>query len=198
MLPPGESVRTPTILARFPNSPSFDAPSRGIPSEFLDETYTANRRGMGLLYGENCTILSSTFFDWSTHVTDLRLHIARSACCRVLKIVLYMWDIRSWWMECVKQILQLETEWCTGMFASQLHHQYDEWSPWNVVSVEYLNVLVYSSSIFVFIMHCVIVMITVFICTCFFIVFLNCHGAIWLCGRKCEIKKTEIKLSVIV
>jgi len=38
--------RTPTI-ARFPNPPSFDAPARGIPSEFLDETYIANRRGMG-------------------------------------------------------------------------------------------------------------------------------------------------------
>ena len=65
-----ESVRTPTILARFRNPPSFDAPTRGIPSEFLDETYTANRKGMGLLYGENCTTLTSTIFDRSTCVTD--------------------------------------------------------------------------------------------------------------------------------
>ena len=72
VLPPGESVRTPTVLSRFPNPPSFDAPARGIPSEFLDEIYIANRRGMGLLYGENCTILSSTLFDWSTRVTDRR------------------------------------------------------------------------------------------------------------------------------
>jgi len=43
-------VRTPTLLARFTNPPLFDAPTRGIPSEFLDETYTANRRGM--VYGE--------------------------------------------------------------------------------------------------------------------------------------------------
>jgi len=42
----------------------------GIPSEFLDETYTAKSRGMGLLYGENCMILSLTVFDWSTRVTD--------------------------------------------------------------------------------------------------------------------------------
>jgi len=28
--------------------------------EFLDETYRAKTRGMGLLYGENCTILTST------------------------------------------------------------------------------------------------------------------------------------------
>jgi len=38
-------------------------PLRGIPSEFLDETYIANRRGMGLLYGENCMILTLTVFD---------------------------------------------------------------------------------------------------------------------------------------
>jgi len=27
---------------------------------------------MGLLYGENCVILASTVFDWSTRVTDGR------------------------------------------------------------------------------------------------------------------------------
>ena len=37
--------------------------SRGIPSEFLDETYPAKTRVMGLLYGENCMILTSTVFD---------------------------------------------------------------------------------------------------------------------------------------
>jgi len=50
--------------------PLFDAPARGDPSEFLDETYREKNRGMGLLYGENCMILTSTVFDWSTHVTD--------------------------------------------------------------------------------------------------------------------------------
>jgi len=46
-------------------------PRSGAPSEFLDETYPAQTtRGMGLLYGENCVILASTIFDWSTHVTD--------------------------------------------------------------------------------------------------------------------------------
>jgi len=29
-------------------------------------------RGMGLLYGENCVILASTVFDWSTRVTERR------------------------------------------------------------------------------------------------------------------------------
>jgi len=45
-------------------------PLEGIPSEFLDETYPAKTRGMGLPYGENCMILTSTVFDWSTRVTD--------------------------------------------------------------------------------------------------------------------------------
>ena len=43
--------------------PLFDSPVRGIPFEFLDKTYPAKTRGMGLLYGENCTILTSTVFD---------------------------------------------------------------------------------------------------------------------------------------
>jgi len=34
-------------------------PLGGIPSEFLDETYPAKTRGMGLLYGENCTLLTN-------------------------------------------------------------------------------------------------------------------------------------------
>ena len=34
--------------------------------EFLDETYLAKTRRIGLLYGENCIILTSTLFDWST------------------------------------------------------------------------------------------------------------------------------------
>jgi len=46
--------------------PLFDAPARGIPSEFLDETYPTKTRGMRLLYSENCM----TVFDWSTRVTD--------------------------------------------------------------------------------------------------------------------------------
>jgi len=50
--------------------PTLGPPLRGTPSEFLDETYTAETRGMGLLYGENCIILTSNAFDWSTHVTD--------------------------------------------------------------------------------------------------------------------------------
>ena len=73
--------------------PCLTPPLGGIPFEFLDETYTVKTRGMGLLYGENCMILTSTVFDWSTSVTDRRTdrqtdgryHIARSACCRALK-----------------------------------------------------------------------------------------------------------------
>jgi len=33
------------------------------PFEFLDETYPAKTSGIALSYGENCIILTSTFFD---------------------------------------------------------------------------------------------------------------------------------------
>ena len=66
-------------IAFLPYLPCFEAPARGTPSEFLDETYPAETRGVGLLYGENCIILTSNTFDWSTRVTDgqteLRWHI---------------------------------------------------------------------------------------------------------------------------
>ena len=39
----------------------------GKPSKLLDEIYPAT---MGLPYGENCIILTSTIYDWSIHVTD--------------------------------------------------------------------------------------------------------------------------------
>jgi len=39
-------------IACFPTPPLFDAPARGNPLEFLDETYLAKTRGMGLPYGE--------------------------------------------------------------------------------------------------------------------------------------------------
>ena len=47
----------------FPNPPLFDAPARGNRLEFLDETYPAKTRGMGLPYGENFMILSSAVFE---------------------------------------------------------------------------------------------------------------------------------------
>jgi len=61
-------------MARFPHPPMCDAPAQGSPIEFLDETYPAKIRGMGLPYGENCTILASTGFDWSNRVTDRRMN----------------------------------------------------------------------------------------------------------------------------
>jgi len=63
----------------------FDGPAHGTPSEFLDETYAAKTRGIELLYGENCIILTSTVFNdppvWQTdRQTDGRTsNIARSA-----------------------------------------------------------------------------------------------------------------------
>ena len=50
-------------LLILPTSPLFDAPARGNPLEFLDETYPAKTKGTGLLYGENCMILASTVFE---------------------------------------------------------------------------------------------------------------------------------------
>ena len=63
-------------LLILPTPPLFDAPSRGIPLEFLDETYPAKTRGMGLPYGGNFTILLQPFFyDPPVWQTDGRQHI---------------------------------------------------------------------------------------------------------------------------
>jgi len=49
-------------LLILPTAALFDASARGNLLEFLDETYRAKTRGMGLSYGENFVILSSTVF----------------------------------------------------------------------------------------------------------------------------------------
>jgi len=59
-------------LLILPTPPLFDAPIRGNPLEFLDETYPAETRGIGLPYGENFIILTSTVFLWSTRLIDGR------------------------------------------------------------------------------------------------------------------------------
>jgi len=46
-----------------PTPALFDAPARGDLLEFLDETYPAKTRGMGLLYIENCMTLASIVFE---------------------------------------------------------------------------------------------------------------------------------------
>jgi len=43
-------------LLILPTPPLFDASTRGKPLEFLDETYPAKTRGMGLPFGENFII----------------------------------------------------------------------------------------------------------------------------------------------
>jgi len=50
----------------------------GEPLEFLDETYRAKTRGMGLPYGENFIILTSTVFVWSTRLTERRTGVRYS------------------------------------------------------------------------------------------------------------------------
>jgi len=80
----------------FPTPPLFDrlTPPLGNLLEFLDETYPAKTRGMGLPYGENFTILTSKNSRFSTILPyDRRPDgraIAYSAlsiilCCRTLK-----------------------------------------------------------------------------------------------------------------
>jgi len=64
-------------------------PLRRNPSEFLDETYPAKTRETGLLYGENCLILTSTVF-WLIHPCDERtdgIAIAYSALSIMLSRV---------------------------------------------------------------------------------------------------------------
>jgi len=52
--------------------PCLTPPLGENPLEFLDETYPAKTRGMGLPHGENFIILTLTVFLWSTHLTDGR------------------------------------------------------------------------------------------------------------------------------
>jgi len=47
-------------MADFPTPPLFDVPAWGNALVVLDETYLAKTRGMGLPYGENFIILTST------------------------------------------------------------------------------------------------------------------------------------------
>jgi len=56
--------RLPTLVCR---------PRSGDPVRISRWNLPWKNRGMGLLYGENCTILTSTVFDWSTRVTDRQM-----------------------------------------------------------------------------------------------------------------------------
>jgi len=49
-------------LLILPTPHFFDTPARGNPLEFLDETYSAKTRGMGLPYGESLIIQTSSVF----------------------------------------------------------------------------------------------------------------------------------------
>jgi len=63
-------------------------PRSGNPLEFLDETYCAKTRGMGLPYGENFLILSSTVF-CVIHQCDGRTDgqaVAYSALCMLYAV----------------------------------------------------------------------------------------------------------------
>jgi len=49
-------------MVRFPAPSIVWRPAWGDPIEFIDETYQAKTRGMGLTYGEIVIILTSTVF----------------------------------------------------------------------------------------------------------------------------------------
>ena len=67
-------------------TPLIWRPRLGEPVEFLDETYPTDTLGMGIPYGENFIILTSTIFGWSNRVTDGRTGDSICAiCCRALK-----------------------------------------------------------------------------------------------------------------
>ena len=55
----------------FPSFPLFDDPAWGYPLKFLDYTYPTKTTGMGLPYGKNFIILTSTVFVY-TRVQDRR------------------------------------------------------------------------------------------------------------------------------
>ena len=59
-------------LLILPTTSCLTPPLGGNPLEFLDETYPAKTRGMGLPCGENFIILTSTVFVWSTRLADGR------------------------------------------------------------------------------------------------------------------------------
>jgi len=59
-------------IAFLPTPPSFEASAQGEPLRISRWNLPQKTRGMGLLYGENCVILATTIFDWSTRVTDGR------------------------------------------------------------------------------------------------------------------------------
>ena len=58
-------------MACFPNPSLVWSPAQGEPVRNSGWTLPRKKtRGMGPPYGENCTILTSTIFDWSTRLTD--------------------------------------------------------------------------------------------------------------------------------
>ena len=94
----------------FTTHPCLTPPLGRIPFEFLDKTYPAKTRGIGLLYGKNCMILTSTVFDWSTRVTNRRTDRqicdskSYSAYCRALKRVPFLCFSMHWRVRVVKNV----------------------------------------------------------------------------------------------
>jgi len=91
-------------IANFSYPPLFDAPVRGGTLSNFWMKLIEQKLEMGLLYGENCTILTTTVFAWITRVTDRRtdgqtdgIAIAytrlQHICCRAQKPLMRYSDI---------------------------------------------------------------------------------------------------------
>jgi len=85
---------------------------------------------MGLLYGENCMILTSTVFDWSTRVTDRQRDrrncdsiCALTACCRAQKCFAYLFIVA---IQGVNRSSGIRTYIYLGKFSS-CDWSYEEW-----------------------------------------------------------------------
>jgi len=52
---------------------------------------------MGLLYGENCVILASTVFDWSTRLTDRRTDRQTELPWHIRAIAYMLSRVKSRW-----------------------------------------------------------------------------------------------------
>ena len=78
-----------------------------FPLEFCSEINHEETRVMGLLCGESCMILTSTVFDWSTHVTDRQMDGRAIAyiCCRAQKLWQCLWlSVQiTWYKWCSKR-----------------------------------------------------------------------------------------------
>jgi len=87
------SSNTSTCIACYATAPLRG----GGTSEFVDETYPAKTRGMGILYGENCMTLTSTVFYRAMHFSAYarswdRMSSVRLSVCLSVRLSVTLMD----------------------------------------------------------------------------------------------------------